>query len=48
MDKIFAIAKRDNITTAKAADVLAEERIEQMMRVRSTFSQNEHSIISRR
>lgn len=48
MDKIFAIAKRDNITTAKAADVLAEERIEQMMRVRSTFSQNSHSILSRR
>lgn len=48
MDKIFAIAERDSITTAKAADILAEERIEQMMRVRSTFSQNDHSIISRR
>lgn len=48
MDKIFEISKRDNISTAHAADLMAEERINQMMRVRSTFSQNEHSLISRK
>lgn len=48
MDKVFEIAKRDNISTALAAECLAEERIDQMMRVRSTFSLNEHSLISRR
>lgn len=48
MDKVFEIAKRDNISTALAADRMAEERIDQMMRVRSTFSINEHSLISRR
>ncbi|RXK19326.1 Glu/Leu/Phe/Val dehydrogenase dimerization domain-containing protein [Macrococcus sp. DPC7161] len=48
MDKVFTIAKRDNISTAVAAERMAEERIDQMMRVRSTFSMNEHSLISRR
>ncbi len=48
MDQVFEIAKRDNISTALAADRMAEERIDQMMRVRSTFSINEHSLISRR
>lgn len=41
MDKIFSIAKEQDISTAEAADRLAETRIEQMMRVRSTFSLNE-------
>ena len=48
MNKIFEIAKRDNISTALAAEKMAEERIDQMMRVRSTFSRHEHSLISRR
>ncbi|HIV82532.1 MAG TPA: leucine dehydrogenase [Candidatus Salinicoccus merdavium] len=41
MDKIFSIAKEDDISTAEAADRLAESRIDQMMRVKSTFSLNE-------
>ncbi|AKG74041.1 Leu/Phe/Val dehydrogenase [Salinicoccus halodurans] len=48
MDKIFNIARRDRITPAVAADRLAEERIESMMRVKSTFSQNEITPLSRR
>lgn len=47
MDKVFEISKRDHITTAKAAEILAEERIEQLMRVRSNFLKSENSIISR-
>ena len=34
---IFAISKRDNIPTYKAADILAEERIAKMRKVRSNF-----------
>lgn len=41
MDKIFSIAKEEKISTAEAADRLAEKRINQMMRVKSTFSLNE-------
>lgn len=48
MDKIFNIARRDGVTPAVAADRLAEERIESMMRVKSTFSQNEITTLSRR
>ncbi|WP_020008384.1 Leu/Phe/Val dehydrogenase [Salinicoccus albus] len=48
MDKIFNIAKRDGVTPAAAADRLAEERIDSMMRVKSTFSQNEVTTLSRR
>ncbi|WP_125566677.1 Glu/Leu/Phe/Val dehydrogenase dimerization domain-containing protein [Companilactobacillus insicii] len=43
MDKVFAIAKRDNITTAEAADRLAEERINSILNVRGNFLQNEKS-----
>lgn len=35
--KVIAIAKRDNIPTYKAADRMAEERIERMGRVRSNY-----------
>ncbi len=48
MDKIFKIAKRDAVTPAVAADRLAEERINSMMHVKSTFSQNEITTLSRR
>ena len=48
MGKIFSIAKRDGVTPAVAADRLAEERINSMMRVKSTFSQNEITTLSRR
>ncbi|MGX7031673.1 Glu/Leu/Phe/Val dehydrogenase dimerization domain-containing protein [Vagococcus zengguangii] len=48
MKKVFEIAKRENITTAMAADHLAEERIEEMMRVRSTYIQTEKSSITKR
>ncbi|CPO00079.1 leucine dehydrogenase [Staphylococcus aureus] len=47
MDKVFEISKRDQITTARAAEKLAEERIDQLMRVRSSFLKSEKSIISR-
>ena len=48
MDKIFNISTRDSVTPAVAADRLAEERIDNMMRVKSTFSQNEITPLSRR
>ncbi|MET3682419.1 leucine dehydrogenase [Alkalibacillus flavidus] len=48
LTKIFDISKRDNISTHKAADRMAEERIATVRQTRSTFLQNEHSIISRR
>lgn len=48
MDKIFNIAQRDGVTPAAAADRLVEERIDSMMRVKSTFSQNEVTTLSRR
>jgi len=35
--KVLNIAKRDNIPTYKAADIMAEERIEKMKNVRSNF-----------
>ncbi|ERN52999.1 branched-chain amino acid dehydrogenase [Alkalihalophilus marmarensis] len=46
--KVFEIAKRDHLPTYKAADRMAEERIERMRRSRRQFLQNGHSIISRR
>lgn len=45
--KVFEIAKRDNIPTYKAADRMAEERIAQVAKTRSTFVRNEKSILSR-
>ena len=46
--KIFDIAKRENITTAEAADRLAEERIEGYKNVSSTFSLHNKSLIEPR
>ncbi|WEG73735.1 Glu/Leu/Phe/Val dehydrogenase dimerization domain-containing protein [Vagococcus intermedius] len=46
--KVFEIAKREKITTAAAADHLAEERINDMMNVRSSFLQTEKSLITKR
>jgi leucine dehydrogenase len=46
--RVIEIAKRDNIPTYKAADRLAEERIERMRNSRSQFLQNGHHTLSRR
>ena len=48
IEKVLAIAKRDNIPTYVAADRMAEERIDTMRKVRSQFLQNGHHILSRR
>jgi leucine dehydrogenase len=48
ISKIFEISKRDGIPSYKAADRMAEERIERVAKSRSTFLRNEHNIISRR
>ncbi|WP_077213915.1 branched-chain amino acid dehydrogenase [Bacillus dakarensis] len=48
ISKVIEIAKRDKIPTYKAADRMAEERIEKMRRSRSQFLQNGHHILSRR
>ncbi|NLV77482.1 MAG: Glu/Leu/Phe/Val dehydrogenase [Tissierellia bacterium] len=45
---VFDIAKEENITTAKAADRMAEERIAAMKEIRSNFIRTEHNILSRR
>ncbi|GGF08477.1 leucine dehydrogenase [Halobacillus andaensis] len=46
--RVFEIARRDHIPTYKAADRMAEERIESMRKSRSQFLQNGHHILSRR
>ncbi|CAM3124989.1 branched-chain amino acid dehydrogenase [Filibacter tadaridae] len=48
IEKIFAISKRDGIPTYVAADRLAEERIARVAKTRSTFLQNEKSVLSKR
>ncbi|MFC7320819.1 branched-chain amino acid dehydrogenase [Halobacillus campisalis] len=48
VSRVFDISRRDNIPTYKAADRMAEERIEQMRKSRSQFLQNGHHILSRR
>ncbi|MEW9669642.1 Leu/Phe/Val dehydrogenase [Ammoniphilus sp. 3BR4] len=45
--KIFSIAKRDGIATYRAADRLAEERMESIKRSRGTFLRNERHILNR-
>lgn len=45
---VFDIARKENITTAAAADKMAEERIAAMKEVRSNFIRTEHSALSRR
>lgn len=37
VEKVIEISKRDNIPTCKAADIMAEERIEKLGRIRSNF-----------
>jgi leucine dehydrogenase len=44
--KVFEIAKRDNISSHKAADRMAEERIATVRNSRSTFLQNERNILN--
>lgn len=46
--KVIEIAKREGIPTYKAADRLAEERIERVRNSRSQFLQNEKHILNRR
>ncbi|KGX90930.1 leucine dehydrogenase [Pontibacillus halophilus JSM 076056 = DSM 19796] len=46
--RVFEIAERDGIPSYQAADRMAEERIERMRKSRSTFLQNEKSILNRR
>lgn len=48
MGKVFNIAKEQGITTMEAANHLAEDRIAQMLNVRSTFLNSEKSSISKR
>lgn len=44
--RVFEIAKRDGIPSYKAADRMAEERIESLARSRSTFLQNERHVLN--
>ncbi|MEW9032156.1 MAG: Glu/Leu/Phe/Val dehydrogenase [Planifilum fimeticola] len=44
--RVFEIAKRDGIPSYKAADRMAEERIESLARSRSTFLRNERHVLN--
>ncbi|MFK2824307.1 branched-chain amino acid dehydrogenase [Bacillus sp. B190/17] len=48
IEKTIDISKRDNIPTYKAADRMAEERIQKMSRARNQFLLNGHHTLSRR
>lgn len=48
MGQVFEIAKKEKITTAAAANHLAEQRITQMLNVRRTFLQTGKSVICKR
>jgi leucine dehydrogenase len=48
IEKVFEISKRDSIPTYKAADRMAEERIEKIRNSRSQFLRNGHDILSHR
>ncbi|MFD1408240.1 Glu/Leu/Phe/Val dehydrogenase [Kroppenstedtia eburnea] len=48
ISRVFEIAKRDGIPSYKAADRMAEERIATLRRSRSTFLQNERTILNMR
>lgn len=48
LQRVFEIARRDNIPTSIAADRMAEERIASMIKSRNQFLVNEHHILSRR
>ncbi|GBF11057.1 Glu/Leu/Phe/Val dehydrogenase [Tepidibacillus sp. HK-1] len=45
--KVFEIAERDGIPSYKAANKMAEERIDQMRKIRSNFIRQEKSILGR-
>jgi leucine dehydrogenase len=47
IEKVFEIAQRDKIPTYKAADRMAEERIQAIKNTKSTFLQNGKSILNR-
>lgn len=46
MSEVFKIAKAENITTAKAADRVAENRINTFLNVRGTYLAKEKSLLS--
>ncbi|WP_100010715.1 Leu/Phe/Val dehydrogenase [Lentibacillus sediminis] len=48
LQRVFEIARRDNIPTSAAADRMAEERIASLKKSRNQFLVNEHHILSRR
>ena len=48
IEKVLEIAERDNIQKYKAANRMAEERIERMRNSRSQFLQNPKHILNRR
>ncbi len=48
IEKVIAISKRDQIPTYKAADRIAEERINNIKHSRTQFLQNSHHILSKR
>src|SRR5699024_8654014 len=48
LQKVFDIARRDNIPTYKAADRMAEERIESVRQSRGQFLPKEHHVLRRR
>lgn len=47
IEKVFAIAKRDNIPTYQAADRMAEERIQSMLKTRRIYVRNPKSALQR-
>ncbi|WP_018923885.1 Glu/Leu/Phe/Val family dehydrogenase [Salsuginibacillus kocurii] len=48
IQRVFDIARRDEIPSYLAADRMAEERIANMRKSRSQFLRNEHNVLSRR
>ncbi|EGL83414.1 Glu/Leu/Phe/Val dehydrogenase dimerization region [Caldalkalibacillus thermarum TA2.A1] len=46
VEKVFEISRRDNIPTYRAADRMAEERIQAIKNARSTFLQNPKNILN--
>lgn len=48
IEKVISISKRDQIPTYKAADIMAEERMNKIRDSRTQFLQNGHHLLSRR
>lgn len=46
LEKVFAIAEEQNIPTYKAADIMAEERINSVRQTRKIFAPNSNNILS--